>query len=288
MVAGKGEASARSGVARIDAAFAAARDEGRAALLPYLVGGFPDFDTSLAVARSYVEAGADLVELGVPYSDPIAEGPVIHAAATRALSAGATLSGVLKICAAIAAEVPVLVMCYANEALGSGAPRKAAELTRDGAARFATAIEAAGAAGAIIPDLPIDHGADLAAELERRGLASIPLIAPTTAAERRATICRAASGFVYVVSLTGTTGERTDLPPELTSLVDAVRSEASIPAAVGFGIGTPEQAASVGKIADGVIIGSRLVREVEEAVGPEDAAARVGAFLRDARAALVS
>ena len=278
--------SAGSGVARIAAAFAAARSEGRAALLPYLVGGFPDAETSLAVARSYVEAGADLIELGVPYSDPIAEGPVIHAAATRALGSGATFSSVLEICAAISADVPVLVMCYANEALGSGSSRPAAELTRDGAARFAGAIEAAGAAGAIIPDLPMDHSADLVRELEQRGLASVPLVAPTTATERRRAICKAASGFVYVVSLTGTTGERRELPAELADLVSAVREESAIPAAVGFGIGTSEQAAEVGAIADGVIVGSRLVREVDEAADADDAAARVGAFLSEARIAL--
>jgi tryptophan synthase alpha chain len=279
-------ANVESGVARIEAAFARARDEGRAALLPYLVGGFPDAETSLAVARSYVDAGADLVELGIPYSDPVAEGPVIHAAASRALSAGATLTGVLDLCTAIADDIPVLVMCYANEALGSGPRREAAELMREGAIEFADAIAAAGAAGAIIPDLPVDHGTALAGELERRGLASVPLVAPTTAPDRRRAICSAANGFVYVVSLTGVTGERAELPAELAALVEAVREEARVPAAVGFGIGTPEQAASVGKIADGVIIGSRLVREVDEAADAAEASARVGAFLREARAAL--
>ena len=275
-----------SGVERIQAAFAQAAAQKRAALLPYLMGGFPDQETSLGVARAYVDAGADLVELGIPYSDPIAEGPVIHAAATRALSSGATFAGVLEMCAAVGDQVPVLIMCYANEALGAGAPRGAAVFAADGARRFAETIAAAGAAGAIIPDLPFDHGAALVSELEQRGLASIPLVAPTTAPERRKAICAAASGFVYVVSLTGVTGERAALPAELSALVKSVREEAQVPAAVGFGIGTPEQAATVGAVADGVIIGSRLVREVGEAADREDATERVAAFLRETRAAL--
>jgi tryptophan synthase alpha chain len=255
-------------------AFAAAKAEGRAALMPYLMGGFPDAATSAAVADAYVEAGADLVELGVPFSDPLADGPVIHDAATRALAAGAGLDDVLQICERIAARVPVVPMVYANMALARGADA------------FAQALAGAGAAGAIVPDLPPDEGTELADELRGAGLALVPLVAPTSAAERRERIAAGAEGFVYVVSDTRTTGERDDIPAGLAGLVASVQAAASVPVAVGFGIGTPEQAAAVGEMADGVIVGTRLVRAVGEAGSPQAAAASVGEFLRGCRAAM--
>jgi tryptophan synthase alpha chain len=256
---------------RIGEAFAAARGEGRAALMPYMMGGFPDRETSAAVAEAYVEAGADLVELGVPYSDPLADGPVIHAAGTRALAAGATLDSVLADCERIAARLPVVPMAYANMILARGSQR------------FARALADAGAAGAIVPDLPLEEGGEVAAELRAAGLALIPLVAPTTPAERRARICAAAEGFVYVVSDTRTTGERDRLPPELGDLVAATKVDSAVPVAVGFGIGTPEQAAEVGAIADGVIVGTRLVRAVSESPSSAEAAAAVAEFIRDSR-----
>jgi len=263
-----------SGAERIAAAFAAARDEGRAALMPYMVGGYPDREASLAVARAYADGGADLIELGVPFSDPLADGPVIHAAATEALAAGATLDSTLEVCAAVSDRVPVLLMVYSNMVLARGPEA------------FARAAADAGAAGAIVPDLSFEESPGIREALALAGLALVPLVAPTTPPERRVRIVEAASGFVYVVSLVGVTGERGELPPELADLVSAVRDEAPVPAAVGFGIGTPEQAASVGEIADGVIIGSRLVREVAEADSAEDAAERVRAFIEACRGAM--
>jgi tryptophan synthase alpha chain len=259
------------GLERIAAAFDAARVEGRAALMPYMMGGFPDLETSRVVAEAYVEGGADLIELGVPYSDPLADGPVIHAAATTALGAGVGLDDVLGICAALSERLPVLPMVYANMALARGA------------AGFADALLGAGACGAIVPDLPPGEDAELPAEMGRRGLALIPFVAPTTPISRRRRLLEHATGFTYVVSLTGVTGERAALPEELAELVAAVRDESSVPAAVGFGIGTPERAAEVGRFADGVIVGSRLVREVADAGSPAAAAESVGAFLRRAR-----
>jgi tryptophan synthase alpha chain len=261
---------------RIAAAFAAARDDDRAALMPYMMGGFPDRDTSLAVADAYAEAGADLVELGIPFSDPLADGPVIHAAATRALRAGATLESVLTACERIADRVPVVAMAYANMVLAKGPEA------------FATRLAGAGAAGAIVPDLPLEEGGEIAEALRGAGLALVPLVAPTTPPERRGRICAAAEGFVYVVSDTRTTGERDELPDGLADLVAAVRKEAPVPVAVGFGIGTPEQAAAVGRIANGVIVGSRLVRAVSEATDGEAAASAVRSFIRDARAAMAA
>jgi tryptophan synthase alpha chain len=260
-----------TGIERIDAAFAAARSEGRAALMPYLMGGFPDLETSAAVGRAYADGGADLIELGVPYSDPLADGPVIHAAATRALAAGTGFDDVLGICAELAPRLPVLPMVYANMALARGAEP------------FADALLDAGAAGAIVPDLPRGEDAELPAALAARGLALIPFVSPTTPADRLRTLVSDARGFVYVVSLAGVTGERQALPEELAALVEAVREASPAPAAVGFGIGTPERAAEVGEIADGVIIGTRLVREVAEAQGAEEAAGAVRAFLEQTR-----
>jgi tryptophan synthase alpha chain len=265
---------AESGIDRIGAAFAAARSQDRAALMPYLMGGFPDMATSAAVIDAYADTGADLIELGVPYSDPLADGPVIHAAGTAALAAGARFDGVMALCERVAGRVPVLPMVYANVVLTLGAER------------FAAALAGAGAAGAIIPDLPRAEDPSVTAALLDRGLAPIGFVTPTTAAERLREIAADAVGFTYVVSLTGVTGERDELPAELAGVVAAVRDASDAPAAVGFGIGTPAQAARVAEIADGVIIGTRLVRAVAEADGPEAAADAVSAFLAEARVAL--
>ncbi len=270
-VASGREAEQAAGRSSIAAAFAAAREQGRASLMPYMMGGFPDQATSIAVADAYADSGADLVELGIPYSDPLADGPVIHAAATRALSSGAGLDSVLVICERLAARVPVIAMGYANMALARGPQR------------FARALADAGASGVIVPDLPPEEGGQLAHELRAAGLALIPLLAPTTPAPRRARICAAAEGFVYLVSDTRTTGERDELPSTLSDLVAATRDDSPVPVAVGFGIGTPEQAAEVGRIADGVIIGSRLVRAVAEAAEPPDAATAVASFIAACR-----
>jgi tryptophan synthase alpha chain len=256
------------------AAFARARGEGRAALMPYMMGGFPDAETSAAVAEAYVGAGADLVELGVPYSDPLADGPVIHAAGTRALAAGATLESVLGDCKRIAGRAPVVPMVYANLIWTRGPQRFAGELAE------------AGAAGVIVPDLPPEEGGEVAEALRAAGLALVQLVAPTTPASRRQRICAVAQGFVYVVSDTRTTGERERLPDELGQLITATKADAEVPVAVGFGIGTPEQVAEVGAVADGVIVGSRLVRAVDEAGSADRAAAAVAEFIAAARAAL--
>ena len=266
-----------SGEERIAAAFALAREEGRAALMPYMMAGYPDRETGLAVAEAYADAGADLVELGVPFSDPLADGPAIHAAATKALEAGATLATALEVCRAIGDRVPIVFMAYANMVLAHG-----------GATEFARMARAAGAAGAIVPDLPLDEAGEVREAFAAKGLALVPLLAPTTPAGRRRQICDAARGFVYVVSTVGTTGERTEVPPALAELVEATKAEARTPVAVGFGIGTPDQAAVVGRIADGVIVGSRLVRAAGEGGSPEGAADAVASFLGEARDALAA
>ena len=243
--------------------------------MPYMMAGYPDHDSSLAVAAAYVDAGADLIELGVPFSDPLADGPTIHAAATAALEAGATLSTALEVCRSVADRVPVVFMVYANMVLAHG-----------GAAEFARLAAAAGAAGAIVPDLPLGESDDVGQAFAAAGLALVLLVAPTTPPERRREIAAAARGFVYLVSTVGTTGERAEVPAELAELVAATKGEAEVPVAVGFGIGSPEQAAEVGRIADGVIIGSRLVRAAGEGDSPAAAADSVAEFLGQTRVAL--
>jgi tryptophan synthase alpha chain len=258
----------------IAAAFEAARAEDRAALMPYLMGGFPHQGTATAIAGAYADAGADLIELGVPFSDPLADGPVIHAADTVALEAGATLESVLETCAAVSGRIPVALMAYINMIMATGHEefaRKAAE---------------AGAAGLIVPDAPLEERGPLADAFGGHGLALIPLVAPSTPPERRSEICSVAQGFVYLVSTKGVTGEREQLPEELTELIRATKREAEVPVAVGFGISTPEQAATVGQEADGVIIGTRLVREVGEAADRDAAVAGVTELLRATRRAL--
>ncbi len=260
---------------RILAAFEAAQGEGRAALMPYMMAGYPDRETSLAVAAAYVDSGADLIELGVPFSDPLADGPTIHEAATKALEAGATLATALEVCRSVADRVPVVFMVYSNMVLAHG-----------GAREFARLAVAAGASGAIVPDLPHDEAGEVREAFAAVGLALVPLVAPPTTAERRKAICEDARGFIYVVSTVGTTGERTEVPPQLAELVAAVKEEAEVPVAVGFGIGTAAQAAEVGRIADGVIVGSRLVRAAGEGGSAAGAADAVAEFLGEARVAL--
>lgn len=239
-----------AGGRRIAAAFAAHGK--RAALMPYLMGGFPNVETSRAALDATVEAGADLIELGVPFSDPLADGPVIHAAGTQALAAGVRPDDVLAICTTVATRVPVVLMTYANVVLARGA--------EDYARRAADA----GACGLIVPDLPQDEAEATRAACDEAGIALVPLVARSSTPERVARIGAAARGFVYAVSLAGTTGERDELPPELPQLVERVRAATTVPVAVGFGVSTPAQAASVGELADGVIVGSRIVRAVGE------------------------
>jgi tryptophan synthase alpha chain len=262
-----------SGVELIAEAFARAHANGRrAALMPYLMGGFPDLETSRAIGIAYAEAGADLIELGFPFSDPLADGPVVHAAGTTALAAGATLPAVLEVAAAIAEHVPVVLMCYANPILARGV------------IRFLDSLVGARISGLIVPDLPLEEATEVRTACRERGLAFVPLVAPTTPAERLERIGASASGFVYTVSLTGTTGERAQMDGTLGALVSRVAAQTDVPVAVGFGISTPEHAAAAADAgAQGVIIGSRLVRAAGEA---DDPVAAVGELVRGFSSAL--
>jgi tryptophan synthase alpha chain len=263
--------SVAAGQDTIAAAFATSGK--RAALMPYLMGGFPDLETSRAIGDACAEAGADLVELGVPFSDPLADGPVIHAAGTAALAAGATLHGVLEVARALTESVPVVLMCYANLVLARGTER------------FADELAERGVSGLIVPDLPIEEAGDVLRACDAAGVALVPLVAPTTPDERLALIGRAARGFVYTVAVTGTTGERQGLDHDVAAILARTKARTDVPVALGFGIGTPEAAAAVADAgADGVIVGSRLVRAAAESPDPpaavRDLVGRFAAALR--------
>ncbi len=260
---------AATGSDRIAGAFAAHGK--RAALMPYLMGGHPSPDASLEAGLAAADAGADLIELGIPFSDPLADGPVIHEAGSEALAAGVTPHAVLRVCEGIAERVPVVLMVYANVVLSAGVER------------FALRAAAAGAAGLIVPDMPHDEAGDLRAACDAEGLALVPLVAPTSTPERISEIGADARGFVYTVSLTGTTGERAELPPGLEQTVSRVRAASSVPVAVGFGISTAEHARAVAEIADGVIVGSRVVR-----AGAEGGPAAVGRLVGELSEALAA
>ncbi len=242
-----------NGVARVEAAFQRARAEGRAAFMPYYVVGYPDLPTSLEVMVALAEAGADLIEVGVPFSDPLADGPTNQAAAQIALEQGTSLADVLQLVYQVrqrGVTIPLLLMGYYNPFLAYGV---------EALCREAATI---GADGFIIPDLPPDErdGQAMIALCRAQGLAFVPLLAPTSTEERIRLVAKAASGFIYLVSVTGITGERDRLPPDLEAFVRRVRACTDLPLAVGFGISTPEQAGRVARIADGVVVGSALVK----------------------------
>ena len=264
---------AASGVERIAAAFAG--HGRRAALMPYLMGGFPTTDDSLRVAQAYIDAGADLIEFGLPFSDPLADGPVIHGAAVDALANGAVIEKILDGVGPIAAQVPVLAMTYFNL------------IEARGVERFLGRVADLGVSGLIVPDIPLEESDVLLGPCDEHGLALIPLVAPTTPDERMAAICERARGFIYTVSVMGTTGERTATAEGLAELVGRVRAHTDLPVAVGFGISDPAQASQVAEIADGAIVGTRLVRETGEAHrGGGDPAPAVEALVREFSAAL--
>ena len=244
--------NATSGARRITAAFEAAANEQRAALVPYVVAGYPDAETSFQAALVAVDAGADILEVGLPYSDPLADGATLQRASSAALAAGATFDGSVELVRRIAAvrpDLPIVPMGYANQVLGGG----------DGRA-VATRLAGAGAAGLIVADLTPDEGAPFEAIARSVELAVVYLVAPTTPPERRAAIARRTGGFLYCVSLVGVTGARTTLPATVGRLVRDVRAASPVPVAVGFGVSRPAHVRALARAgADGVIVASALV-----------------------------
>ncbi|HEY5629016.1 MAG TPA: tryptophan synthase subunit alpha [Candidatus Limnocylindrales bacterium] len=264
-----------AGARRIADAFARAAAEGRAALIPYVVAGYPDAEGSFAAACAVIDAGADLLEVGLPYSDPLADGATLQRASQGALAAGATFDTSLALVARIAAarpRVPLVPMGYANQLIGGG----------DGRDR-AVALARAGAAGVIVADLTPDEGAPFEAVAEEAGIAVVYLVAPTTSPARRAAVAARSGGFLYCVSLVGVTGARASLPPTVKRLVREVSAVSPVPVAVGFGVSRPAHVRAIaGAGAAGVIVASALV----DALGPDgrDTGA-VSALVRSLRAA---
>jgi tryptophan synthase alpha chain len=261
-----------TGIERIAHAFA--HTGKHAALMPYVMGGYPTLEESLRIGHACVQAGADVIELGLPYSDPLADGPVIHAAGTRALAAGANVAGVLEVARALSASVPVALMCYANMVFAPGVDAFVERLAR------------AGVCGMIVPDLPYGEAPEVLEACDAYGLALIPLVAPTTTPERLAAIGANARGFLYTVSVVGTTGERRALGEDLVEILARAKASTHVPVAIGFGISTPEQALQAAQAgADGVIVGTRLVRAAGESSNP---AAAVAAVVGELAAGLAS
>jgi tryptophan synthase alpha chain len=242
---------------RIDQRFELLRATRRKALVCYVTAGFPDIERSIDLIRGLENAGADIMEVGVPFSDPIADGPVIQASSQKALAAGMTLDRALELISRAAPHIPVVLFTYLNPLLASGANclRHAAE---------------AGVDGILITDLPVGADPEREAWLGRSGLAFIRLVAPTTPLERMREISSHGSGFVYLISRLGVTGMTSGISAELSPTIDRLRSVTKLPICVGFGISSPEGAAEVGRLADGVVVGSAIVdaagRSVDEAV----------------------
>jgi len=255
---------------RIGRRFEELRRAGDLGLVAYLTAGDPSLDATRRIVLAAAEAGADVVELGVPFSDPLADGPVIQRASERALHAGTTLGGVLDLVREIRArsQVPLVLFTYFNPVLQMGLDA------------FAECARSSGADGALVTDLPPEDSADYRRALHSRGLDTIYLAAPTTGDERMHRIAEASSGFLYVISRTGVTGERESLADELPALLRRARRSTSLPIAVGFGISLPGHVSLLGGLADAAVVGSALVAEVERARSAEEAASNVAARVR--------
>jgi len=254
---------------RLEATFTRLRARGERALVAYLMAGDPSLAETRPLVVEAERRGADVIELGVPFSDPLADGPVIQRAGTRALAAGTSLARVLEMVSTLRAQVhvPLVVMTYYNPVLAFGLKS------------FARTAADAGADGVIVPDLPWEECEPLRAETEPAGLDMIQFVAPTSTPTRVKTIARLSRGFIYVVSLTGVTGARRELPKDLDAQIRTLRLVTTKPVCVGFGVSTPEQVAAVGQIADGVAVGSAIVRTIEEHTGTAALVDRVGDFI---------
>ena len=247
-------------MSRIKAAFKALAERGETGLIAFLTAGYPDPDATLTLVPALVEGGADVIELGIPFSDPLADGVTIQRSTFQALMQGvtpATCLGLVRHLRAAGCEAPIALMGYYNPIMSYGA----AAFVRDAAA--------AGADGLIVIDLPPEEAAELIEACRESGLDHIPLVAPTSSDSRIETLVADASGFVYCVSVTGVTGVRTSMPEELASFVKRVRSKTPLPIAVGFGISSREHFLSVREIADAAVIGSAIIQEIERAAPAE-------------------
>ncbi len=254
-----------SGVERIRNAFARSALQKRASIMPYFTLGYPTQAASMAVVEALAATGADLIELGVPFSDPLADGPTIQHSTYVSLQQGTTVKRCLEMVHTLrerGVSQPLLMMGYVNPMLSFGVDN------------FIREAAASGADGLILPDLPVEEARQVELHCHQAGLALVYLLAPTSTLERIQLVARHASGFIYLVSVTGVTGARSKIPKKLASFIASVRRYSDLPVAVGFGISTPNQAGEVGRLADGVIVGSALIDAITESGQPADAASR--------------
>ena len=266
--------TAKRGHLAISEAFRRAADARRAAVIPYVTVGFPSREASIELAAAAIDGGADLLELGIPFSDPLADGPTIQEATTRALANGTAVRDCLDVARELRRRyprIPLLFMGYANPILAFGE------------SAFVKACVEVGVDGLIVPDLPPEESRDLEDPCRMAGLALVHLVAPGTPENRVKMLCERTSGFVYLVSVAGTTGARRAVDAGLPEVVARVRAATNHPIAVGFGISTPEHAARVAHIADGVIVGSAVI----ERCGEPDAVTKVRAFVSALRSASI-
>ncbi len=245
------------GATRITRAIRAANDDGRAALIPFATAGYPDADTSFEIALALIDGGADVLEIGLPYSDPLADGATIQHASSVALANGASLDDSITLVARIhkaRPKTPLVTMGYCNQVLGG----------KDGATVLRRLAEA-GVSGFILADITPDESADLEAQAAAVGIGLVYLVAPTTTADRLPYVAKRSQGFLYAVSLAGVTGARKSLPPGVKRFLSAVREVSPVPVAVGFGVSKPTHARQLAPVADGVIVASALI----DALGPD-------------------
>lgn len=261
---------------RLDKTFGRLKTQGEKALIAYLMAGDPSLSETEQLVVELGKAGADVIELGVPFSDPIADGPVIQQAAERALRSGTTLRGILSMVGRIRrqSDIPLVLMAYYNS------------LHAFGPDRFCREAVAAGVDGLIVPDMPPDEAGPLAAPATASGLQLIFLLAPTSTAERRAFVARQSHGFLYYVSLTGITGAKMGRIGEIGRNVEQIRKISHTPIAVGFGVTTPQDAADVSAVADGVIVGSAIVKQIAAGQQEQGMVARVSGFVHSLKSAM--
>ena len=263
------------GAGRIAARFGELAKRGEIGLVAYITAGDPSLEASEEIVLAAVEAGADVIELGVPFSDPVADGPTIQRASERALGSGTTLAGVIQLVRSLRkrADVPLVLFSYFNPLLQMGIEK------------FAAAAAEAGADGVLATDLTPEESVEYREAMKAHGLDTIFLVAPTSTDRRIEQIAKVSSGFLYLISRTGVTGARAALPDELPGLVRRVREFTALPIAVGFGISLPTHVTVLGGIADAAVVGSALVAEIEKAKSPRQAAAAVGEKIRTLKAA---
>jgi tryptophan synthase alpha chain len=265
-------------MSRIGARFEKLRAAGEKALVPFVTAGDPDLATTAELVLAMADAGADLIEIGVPFSDPSADGPAIQRSSERALARGTTLRRILELVGRVRpqVEVPLVLMGYANPFYAMGAEG------------FAETAAEVGVDGIICPDLPPEEGADLFQALEAKGIDGVLLAAPTTTDARLAMLVERTRGFLYYVSLTGVTGAREVLAADVAANVEAIRKHGNVPVCVGFGISTVEHARAIGEVADGIVVGSAIVDRIERAASPAAAVDAVASFIAELKVPLRS